>query len=657
MIESNGCKLRVIWQWSSLIFVNSNLNRLLAWFFAGLIVLALNLPFAFAKQINIERFNTDASRVELLIDTNLTLAYKRLVAYQEQVNELSVKQQLLYYKLLAEIYVEQGQYTKGKVTANQGLNIAKQLASPSIKITELLYIRGFAYESLGGIADAREDYKKGLEVAESLHDKVFIAYGLINLGAIYYLSDDYERSLVVLNDAFNIAEQTIDEELKGSVNSELGILYSYLQQDKQSMAYYQQSYAHFKKAGKLHAAHNSLHNIAINHNSNERYQQAISVFKTIIAESKNTSSDSEVLYGVYSGMAWAYLEQEDSNPEAAYQYLMQAKQFIDFTEQHGVLLQFYINQAFILFELKQYDKTLVSIDKAQAMLDEQSELSSLKKHNTISLDNLRANTWFEQKQFKQAYELKTQVLLDIAAMDDKEDTRSVEQVRLNLESEQADLRNKVLQDQKLLHEAALTQAKIDNEEQNIYLLLSSLIALAFAWLLVKLLQGQKKLKIASSIDQLTGVANRRSLMHQGNKSLSLACQKQFSYSVLMIDVDHFKQINDNLGHSQGDIVLVEISRLGQVMMRKTDIFGRFGGEEFVVFLPKTSLSQAKVIAERLRAAIADITWPIASLEKVTVSIGVASKLADEKTELVELINAADDMLYQAKKQGRDRVCG
>ena len=657
MTEKSGCKLRVIWLWFSVIFSNFTPSRLLTQLLTGLIVIVLNLPFAFAKQVNIEHFNTDASRVEQLIDTNLTLALKRLIVYQPLVSELSIKQQLLYYKLLAEIYVEQGQYTQGKTTANQGLNIAKQLASPSIKITELLYIRGFAFESLGHIPDAREDYKKGLEVAESLHNKVFIAYGLINLGAIYYLSDDYERSLVVLNDAFNIAEQTSDEELKGSVNSELGILYSYLQQDKQSMAYYQQAYAHFKKAGKLHAALNSLHNIAINHNSNERYQQAIVVFKTIIAESKNTSSDSEILYGVYSGMAWAHLEQEESNPEAAYQYLMQAKQFIDFTEQHSVLVQFYINQAFILFELKQYDKALVSIDKAEAMLAEQSQLSSLQKHSIISLHNLRANTLFEQQQFEQAYQLKTQVLLDIAAMDDKEDTRSVEQVRLHLESEQADARNKALQDQNLLHEAELTQARIANEEENIYLLLSALAALAFAWLLVKLLQGQKKLKIASSVDPLTGVANRRSLIHQGNKSLALACQKEFAYSVLMIDIDHFKQINDNLGHRQGDSVLVEISKLGQIMMRKTDIFGRYGGEEFIVLLPKTSLAQAKIIAERLRVAIAEITWPMTSLEKVTVSIGVASKQAHEKGDLLSLINAADERLYQAKAQGRDRVCG
>jgi len=121
------------------------------------------------------------------------------------------------------------------------INIVIRLASPSIVISELLYLKGFALESLGGITQATKEYKKGLEVAESLHNKIQVASGLINLGAIAYLTNDLKRSLVLLNDAYKIAGKTNDEELKGTVNTDLGIVYAHLRQDEQSIDYYQQA--------------------------------------------------------------------------------------------------------------------------------------------------------------------------------------------------------------------------------------------------------------------------------------------------------------------------------------------------------------------------------------------------------------------------------
>lgn len=649
MIAKSGYKPKVIWRLSKFKATCKS-------FFIQGIFFFFALSHGLVYSVEADQFTSEVKRLDVLKDSNLTSAIEQLLLFQPLLNELSIKEKLLYYKLLSEMYVEQAQYTLGKKIANQGLQLAKQLASPSIKISELLYIRGFALESLGDLSSATEDYKKGLEVAESLHNKVFIAYGLINLGAVYYLTDDFQRSLVVLNDAFNIAAQTKDEELKGSVNSELGILYSYLKQDEQSTRYYQNSYNHFKKAGKLLSAHNSLHNIAIHHHANGRYQQAIDVFQTIIDESK-TVHDNEVMYGVYSGMAWSQIEKEDSNPEAAYGYILKAKQYLDFTEQHGLVLQFYINQAFILFELKKYDETLSSIAKAEEIFLAQEELPNARVQVFLSLLNLRANTLFEQKEFHKAYQLKTSVMARIEAQDEKEDILSIEKVRLNLESEQADLRNKMLQGQKSLNEAALTEAKLANEEQNIYLTISALVALAFAWLLVKLLQSQKKLKVATSIDPLTGTANRRSLMYRGNKMFSLALNKKTSFSVLMIDVDKFKTINDRLGHSVGDQVLVQIAELGLTMMRKTDVFGRFGGEEFIVFLPKTSLKQAMDIASRLQCAVDEKSWQIMGLDSVTISIGVSSMAEGTETDLATLIKTADEQLYCAKEQGRNRVCG
>ncbi|ALO35758.1 diguanylate cyclase [Colwellia sp. MT41] len=619
-------------------------------------IACLLLPMASTGQetVNIKQFNQVIEQVEQLKKTDLVRSLKQLTVYEKVLTALTIEQNLIYFKLLAEIQIEQNKYSSAKKTANQGLTIAKRLSSPSILISELLYLKGFAFESLGYIAQARKEYKKGLEVAESLHNKVQVALGLINLGAIAYLTDDFKRSLVLLNDAYNIAGQTDDEELKGTVNSELGIVYSYLLQDEQSMVYYQQSYLHFKKAGMILSAHTSLYNIAINHIRNNDYQQAITVFNTIIAES-NKDSPSDSMYSVYSGMAWAYQQKVDSNPEAAYRYLLMAKQYLQATEKLDYQLQFYYDQAYMLYKLDRFDDALVSLSQVEKTLANNQDLSLIKKENYVYLMELKAGIYYKLAQFQYAFQTLSQVIILTDKLYENEDNRSIAQVRLKLEGEQADKRNKILHHKKDLYNENLRAATLANEEQRFYLIISALVALAFAWVLVKLLQSQHKLKIAANVDTLTGVANRRSLMKQAQQAFKFTQVKQDNLTILLIDIDHFKDINDCLGHSTGDKVLAKVAYIGTNMMRKSDLFGRFGSEVFMVCLPKTRLKSALEISERIRSAVSQHSWPFNKLEKVSVSIGVAT-LADDK-DLISLIKRADEQLYQAKASGRNKVCG
>jgi diguanylate cyclase (GGDEF)-like protein len=123
----------------------------------------------------------------------------------------------------------------------------------------------------------------------------------------------------------------------------------------------------------------------------------------------------------------------------------------------------------------------------------------------------------------------------------------------------------------------------------------------------------------------------------------------------MFDIDHFKRINDSWGHATGDWVLCRIARETHQLLRKTDQAGRYGGEEFVVLLPETDLSEALLLAQRLRQRISDtaITPEHDAPMPVTVSVGVAALAPDETGE--ELIHRADQALYRAKQNGRNRV--
>ncbi|RSK70753.1 sensor domain-containing diguanylate cyclase [Enterobacter huaxiensis] len=162
---------------------------------------------------------------------------------------------------------------------------------------------------------------------------------------------------------------------------------------------------------------------------------------------------------------------------------------------------------------------------------------------------------------------------------------------------------------------------------------------------------EQELEHAALRDSMTGLLNRRqfyNITEQTNPA-DLPAQQQFS--LLLVDTDHFKNINDVFGHQKGDEVLISLSRMLEDCSRKDDYVFRWGGEEFLILLPRTTLEHALQIAETLRAAVAQITIP--GLPRFTVSIGVARHNQGESID--DLFKRVDDALYRAKNDGRNKV--
>ncbi len=159
----------------------------------------------------------------------------------------------------------------------------------------------------------------------------------------------------------------------------------------------------------------------------------------------------------------------------------------------------------------------------------------------------------------------------------------------------------------------------------------------------------------TELDDLTQLLNRREFLKRAEQALLQNRRQQYSVVVLMIDLDHFKQINDKWGHAIGDIALKRVADLLKVGLRTSDLIGRLGGEEFAVLMPNTSAEQAALIGQRLCERIAHQAWEIeARPVKLTVSVGGASCVGALR-DLKDLLADADHALYQAKAQGRNRI--
>lgn len=161
----------------------------------------------------------------------------------------------------------------------------------------------------------------------------------------------------------------------------------------------------------------------------------------------------------------------------------------------------------------------------------------------------------------------------------------------------------------------------------------------------------------ASIDGLTGASNRRHLLHLAQNEYERFRRFDRPLSALMMDLDHFKKVNDTYGHPVGDQALIALTQCSLENLRATDVFGRYGGEEFLVLLPETDMEHAMQVAERLREEIANITLPSSKGPlHITISIGIATLEPGSELDLDQLIVQADDALYVAKAQGRNRVC-
>ncbi len=169
-------------------------------------------------------------------------------------------------------------------------------------------------------------------------------------------------------------------------------------------------------------------------------------------------------------------------------------------------------------------------------------------------------------------------------------------------------------------------------------------------------QLKEKAEHQAHTDELTGLSNRRDFMEQANRELARAQRYQKPLTVLMIDIDHFKRVNDTWGHALGDVVLQNVAHVSRGALRDFDLLGRIGGEEFAAVLVESETDAAVDVAQRLRLAVetSQTTLPDGQVVKVTVSLGL-TELKGRTASMDSLLIEADQAMYQAKQTGRNRL--
>lgn len=191
-----------------------------------------------------------------------------------------------------------------------------------------------------------------------------------------------------------------------------------------------------------------------------------------------------------------------------------------------------------------------------------------------------------------------------------------------------------------------------------FVVLGMLFGGIYGLLSLRIARLYERVKELSITDDLTSLYNRRYLMNELEKAMAHARRYAQRLSLLMIDIDHFKQYNDAYGHRCGDDLLRTLGGHMKRFVRKSDFVARYGGEEFIIVVPEADKEMACKMAERLRTYVENLPFPSKVAQpvgKVTVSVGIA-ELTEETATITDFIGKADSALYRAKQEGRNRVC-
>ncbi|ATC93913.1 GGDEF domain-containing protein [Pseudoalteromonas tunicata] len=475
------------------------------------------------------------------------------------------------------------------------------------------------------------------------------------IGYGYLLLDAASIALRLMQDEegwhyFTLANQLAisldNNDFWSSLENSRGLALSEHGHFEQALAAFKKSLQYKKQLGVYHAV--VYANIAYNYFNlgqleNARHYASIALSQAALEDNRYV----EVLIKTLLGR----IEKSQGQNEKALDWFWQS---LELAKQEGVRDYIFANYADSIYPLLHLGK----IDQAVEYLEQAKMIEHKEKLGLSSyLFELEAVIKHHQKDYETSLMLFFQAIDAIGQKYTATAAKAAEQSRALMETQVQELENQRLRVENELKQTYLNEIS----DKNTWLIwLSSIVSLCLVITVVLALYARKVSKInhlRATTDELTQIANRRHILNCLNRLIKGANKTKQPLCIAMLDIDYFKKINDNFGHLAGDLVLVEVAQVAQSCLRKHDLMGRLGGEEFLFVLPNTTQQQARTVCESIRNALHTIAIDNDESGHLTVSgsfgISILSK-ADEKVE--SLIQRADTALYQAKNNGRDQIC-
>ena len=509
------------------------------------------------------------------------------------------------------------------------------------------YCRGGYQESLKTPRDALADFERGIDLARSSGDDAMLATGLQARGGMYSLLGIYGKALADLLEARRLyTAQELDEAASQTLQ-DIGITYRRLGYPDKAREYLNQAIAHEKRVGDTESLYISTLQLGYADQETGKYESALATQQRAL-ELASTTGDRTNVAAANLAIASVltdlhrYAEAEPALQQAAVRFSSAGDR-----ADAGMLAY---ERGRALAGLHEAHKALAEFAKAETAF----RTSGNRRYQEM-LFRAQAKSFEAAKQPAAALAAYKNFLAAHDAVARERSNQQAQMLREQFDTDRAKMENLRLKGEQAMKDRQVEALKRVRHWQQVAMGLLAILLGLLSLLAIRQLARLRNWKRMASLDALTGVANVRGVQQFANTAMRRARAQNEPLTILAIDLDEFKRINDAFGHPAGDRVLREVARACAAALRDGDLLGRIGGEEFLAVLPGTLADHAVDVAERLRRRVE--TLELAELPgglHVSISIGVAEMLPHDR-DVTALIERADTALYRAKTLGRNRV--
>ncbi|TQV86953.1 GGDEF domain-containing protein [Aliikangiella coralliicola] len=507
----------------------------------------------------------------------------------------------------------------------------------------------------GVVKHRKGEYEKSIEVlnlaadlAIKLNNKYIYAYAMIEIAYTLTLAEKYESAFNKLQEGYVQASERNYSLLIGLAEDIYGTLYSYVDKPEESIRHYQKARQVFIDLEYPFYVGESTYGIATTYRYAKDWTKAIKWYGRYKQAVKALDSKFSQFFYHY-GVGMTYSDKGDCT--TALPIILKALKLTDFEDYNAEL---YKNSALCQAKLGDFAAADASITAAKNIYLKIPKLNGTTW--VLEVDKIAAQVAAMKGDFELAYQLIDSYYLRYIDIQQENTSVRLETLKLTLQLEREQLELENLENKNQVQGLKLKNQlrKIENQSLWLYgsiLLISIILVVAFWQLRVS-----RRFKALSVTDELTGLSNRRFIFASISQLLSSSTTKQVHHSLMLIDVDDLKPINDNYGHQDGDRALKMVADAGRSVLRDGDVFARIGGDEYMLLLTRTSKKLEMSIANRIIQRISET--PVISesgeIINVTASIGIAS-IEDLESEPETIYSRVDQALYRAKNNGRNCV--
>jgi diguanylate cyclase (GGDEF)-like protein len=527
-----------------------------------------------------------------------------------------------------------------------GLAAAERVRSVGLR-AKLLTCRAGALIVDGKSVDAEREYGVALALARQVRDRALEAQILGDIGYLQYSRGAMADALANLQTAYRLSAELGDEKGRLDVLSVIANVYAdaHVGQYDRAIEYYKQLVGEYEKHGKPNDVADTVFNIGSTFETKGDFAAAELHYRRALATFQKLGRGSDV--AVTKRVLGSALTKQGRAAEAL--PLLDAA--VGFSEgahdDEGAAIARQL-RGMAYRRLGRLDAALGELAAARRFFEREKNVRFLEKNaEEVALVYAQLGDW------RNAYEASLHHAALGQTLATMRNDELSSRLRVAFDTEKKDQENRALARENGLRATALREAERSRKLQIAVSALIALLAATMAILFWRQVVNTRRMRSMAMTDELTRLPNRRHILAATEITFDAAKRDAHSAAVIVLDIDHFKRINDTFGHAAGDTVLQSVAHTCRVALRPADLIGRIGGEEFLVVLPSATEQQARDIAERLRLAVERIDLTsIAPALHVTISLGV--RIATDYNASAA-IAAADSMLYRAKESGRNRV--